>query len=84
MNEVYLEEIKLYPNPSTDYFYINLKGEWGSDKSLRITDMAGRDILFNINSFNSEEKMFHQLNPGLYIVTISDGLHFSHQSLLVR
>jgi hypothetical protein len=82
--ELNKNQFELYPNPSTDYFYINLKGEWGSDKSLRITDMAGRDILFNINSFNSKEKIFHQLNPGLYVVTISDGLHFSHQSLLVR
>jgi hypothetical protein len=82
--ELNKNQFELYPNPSTDYFYINLKGEWASDKSLRITDMAGRDILFNIQSFDSDEKIFHQLNPGLYVVTISDGLHFSHQSLLVR
>ncbi|MCW3160025.1 fibronectin type III domain-containing protein [Chryseobacterium oryctis] len=59
------QEVKVYPNPFEDVLYIeNMKDV----KSVAITDLAGRVVKTISNP--TKELRLHELNAGLYLVTI--------------
>jgi len=62
-SEVDNNAIKLYPNPSKDYFQIDMSEEDFNDvSSIEIIDMLGRKTIVNKNSTISVK----ELTPGLY------------------
>lgn len=63
---------KIYPNPSKDYFRIDLPGQILTGK-LIITDIQGLEVFSTL--FSGVEKLDIDLAipPGLYIITISTG-----------
>lgn len=66
VNENSLNSIKLYPNPTQDYFKLfNI-----NDAEITITDTMGKIVMF-VNKVNeSEEINIASLNKGIYFVTI--------------
>lgn len=63
-------EINLYPNPSSDYFKIELpeSRKW----TINILDVSGRSVLQNQFVGNQYQQSSSSLSPGAYIVQISN------------
>ena len=60
---------QIYPNPSTDFFYIRANNFIPMDYSL--TDLTGKVIRRGIYLNMSKGISIEDLNPGLYYYTIS-------------
>lgn len=60
-------EVKIYPNPSTDFIYV----ESTEELSVRLTDLNGKEI--QTKSGSQLEFDVQSLSSGLYILQVSDG-----------
>jgi hypothetical protein len=79
------EQLKLYPNPSTDQVYIEIPSTYiGQNLSLRILDLQGRVVNeTNISATGTVELEAGQLEKGLYLVeTSTNGKVFGLSKLL--
>jgi hypothetical protein len=68
-------EITLYPNPTSDFMYIDFNSDSDAEILLSVTDMAGR-VISNIGYTNDEDMLIlntESLAPGMYIVSIQQG-----------
>ena len=67
--------VRVYPNPSTSYFTINIENANSQDKiSIRLIDVAGRVVEVRKNlSGNQTLKIGDNLKPGLYFAEIRQG-----------
>ncbi|MEO6693450.1 MAG: T9SS type A sorting domain-containing protein, partial [Saprospiraceae bacterium] len=67
---------RFYPNPSTDYFIVEMQQEFGSGMTIQISDLTGRGILEKKlipGSFNQIIDV-SSLSSGLYLLQfISNG-----------
>jgi len=71
-----LENITLYPNPSTDFVYIN-----GTDKELVaiVIDLLGRQVL---REYVTEKLDISCLDKGTYIINLRDGVNTSSHKII--
>ena len=73
-NSNLLENISVYPNPSSGIFNVKLNSFIDSDIKISIYDILGREVLQNsfntISDFN-EEIDISNAKPGIYLMTIS-------------
>jgi hypothetical protein len=79
------EQLKLYPNPSTDQVYIEIPSNYiGKNLSLRILDLQGRIVSeTNISATGRVELETSQLEKGLYLIeTAINGKVFGLSKLL--
>ena len=84
-------ELAVYPNPASPA-NINLKGFVPTDQSLiriNFIDLAGKSHVLLETDPNSliegiNLDMSRQLRPGVYFVTISDGLNISQKKLIIE
>ncbi len=71
--------LKIYPNPVSEQFNINLRLDKESNLFIKITDLLGNDITTLINERSAageHTKTFtipSKLNPGIYFVRIDAG-----------
>ena len=67
--------VRVYPNPSTSYFTINIETSNSKDKiSIRLIDVAGRVVEVRNNlSGNQTLKIGNNLKAGLYFAEIRQG-----------
>ena len=67
--------VRVYPNPSTSYFTINIETSNTKDKiSIRLIDVAGRVVEVRNNISGSQTlKMGNNLKAGLYFAEIRQG-----------
>ncbi|MBK8343660.1 MAG: T9SS type A sorting domain-containing protein [Bacteroidetes bacterium] len=68
-------EIALYPNPASDFIYVDFNSESTDEILLTVTDMSGR-VIEDISYTNDEDMLIldtESLAPGLYIVSINQG-----------
>jgi hypothetical protein len=67
--------VRVYPNPSTSYFTINIENVNSQDKiSIRLIDVAGRVVEVRKNlSGNQTLRIGNNLKPGLYFAEIRQG-----------
>lgn len=67
-------EVKVLPNPSSDYFTLKISSKNQSPVQLRITDASGRamETRNNLNG-NSTVQVGHRLNPGSYFAEVIQG-----------
>ena len=72
------QNIVLYPNPATDYLYVN------TDKqaTVKMYDMAGR--LIKNQSYTTSGVGISELNPGMYVVEITIDNATSVQKIIKR
>ena len=67
--------VRVYPNPSTNYFTLNIETGYDKEKiSVRLIDVAGR-IMETRNNLSGSEvlKIGNNLKAGLYIAEIRQG-----------
>ncbi|MBK7175444.1 MAG: T9SS type A sorting domain-containing protein [Bacteroidales bacterium] len=76
------EGIKIYPNPVSNYFFLELK-EILKSCSIEIADAQGRVVL-KINRYNKESVDVSHLPAGIYSVKVMDGKSFSVKKFLIR
>jgi hypothetical protein len=76
--------IQVFPNPSKNYFTINIQTENMTDKILvRVIDAAGRVVEVKNNLFGSQTlKIGSNLKAGLYFVEIRQGNDMKQLKLL--
>jgi len=70
-----LNDCKIYPNPAKDALFIesNFKG---SKLNIIITDFIGRKVMQREEPNNKLLKLaLNNLNPGIYLLSISDGIN---------
>lgn len=68
---VNVNEIKIWPNPASEYFYIDASGNYDlSGSSVIITDLTGRIVLRSLYG-ERIETLF--IKPGIYFVTLITG-----------
>ena len=83
------EDINLYPNPSTQYTYLSLKGErWKGKLELMLFDSQGRKVSAHIFTNLKEANRFflatHHLTPGLYLLWVQNSTENEQLKLLVK
>jgi hypothetical protein len=63
------------PNPSSNYFILNIAGISDNKKaSLKVTDLIGRIVEYKDNiQNNSTLKIGHNYQPGIYIIEFIHG-----------
>lgn len=76
INKVFLQKLRLYPNPANDYVYI--KGLADKDiLELNLYDMAGRKVGGNLYSMSSQDGLImistEKLGNGLYFMETGKG-----------
>ena len=73
-NSNLLENISVYPNPSSGIFNVKLNSFINSEIEISVYDILGREIsqnsFNNISNFN-EEIDISNASPGIYLMTIS-------------
>jgi hypothetical protein len=76
--------VRVYPNPSTNYFTLNIETFNDKDKiSVRLIDIAGRVVEVRNNISGSQTlKVGNNLKAGLYIAEIRQGNSVSQIKLL--
>jgi hypothetical protein len=76
--------IMVYPNPSTNYFTLNIQAANNTDKmSIRLIDISGRVVEVRNNlSGNQSVRMGNNLKAGFYIAQIRQGNETKQVKLL--
>jgi hypothetical protein len=66
--------ITAYPNPSTQYFIIDIKGGTKEKTEVKVYDILGRMVKHIQNSDSQEIKFGEELSSGSYIAIINQGI----------
>ncbi|MFN3529708.1 MAG: alpha/beta hydrolase-fold protein [Bacteroidia bacterium] len=69
-NDLALQQLKMYPNPSNGLLYLDLPQDLPAD--YRIADMQGR-VLLQGNYQPGDSLELHALSPGIYLLYASQG-----------
>ncbi len=70
LNETNLNElVSLYPNPTSDYFQIELSGTF----NVTIYDLLGKKVAYLANNFNKMKMVTTPFNKGAYLIEIERG-----------
>ncbi len=78
----------LSPNPNNGDFSISLKSDETSDISVKVFDVIGRQV-FN-ESYDNNQSIFtkniklNDVQPGIYLVNISDGVRFNTERIIIK
>lgn len=70
----YSSKIKLYPNPSKDFFYLQSKGISGN-ADLKLSDIQGREVLSKQILFKQNKQIkinTSNLSKGVYIIKVQN------------
>lgn len=77
----YSQEVKVYPNPTKDFFYIHSTSS--NECTYRVFDLAGK--LISNGSFVSQIQLSSsQWNSGLYFVQIVDGKQIETRKIIIE
>lgn len=65
--------LKVYPNPASDYINVNTTAFSSAMRTLKIVDLLGAVVYFKSEGLTSFEKInIQSLNPGIYFLTIEN------------
>jgi len=65
--------LKVYPNPASDYINVNTTAFFSGMSTLKIIDLLGAVVYFKSEGLTSFEKInIQSLNPGIYFLTIEN------------
>ncbi|SFZ90513.1 Por secretion system C-terminal sorting domain-containing protein [Flaviramulus basaltis] len=87
INTYEFNDFQVYPNPNKGEFTIKLSSSLSSDVSVKVYDLRGRIIYKyiydNTGSFN-EKINLSNVQSGMYILNVSDGLRKSSKKIIVE
>lgn len=66
-------EVKVYPNPLVDHIKVDIEGDYGQDVSLLITDVIGREVVYQ--SIDGSSNLYYDMSnwpSGRYKVELLD------------
>jgi hypothetical protein len=87
VNEIsWNEEIRIYPNPSTDHIFVNLNNNGNSDSRIEISDLSGRTVMVrNIDGSSSSVKInTTELQSGIYFLKVINGDSYETRKFIVK
>ncbi|SFM90991.1 Por secretion system C-terminal sorting domain-containing protein [Algoriella xinjiangensis] len=75
-------KVSIYPNPVQDEFKLNLSQSYNSSKvQVTVTDLTGKKV----KSFSGNETYnISELNKGIYILTVTDGVNKFTQKIIKK
>ncbi len=73
-----LSGLEVYPNPSTDLFYVDFAVDKTTEVRIEVRDMTGKNITFSASSTLSAGDQHVEMTttgwqPGVYFLTVRDG-----------
>ena len=78
--------LALYPNPSNGQ--ITLVSDWNmAQASIQIVDLSGKQVFQRIEALSAGQQLpidLTQVEAGLYIVTLSDGIRTHYTKLIIE
>ncbi len=79
LNDDYLQNVGMYPNPSNGQLNIS------TDRELQVTihDILGKKV-FSKEGINTEVLDLSHLNNGMYLVNITDGTNMTSKKLIIN
>jgi len=83
-----VKDLKVFPNPSNGLFTLTFENKSNRDISLEVMDIQGRVVHAEAaigSGFGSVRHEFNlsDLNPGFYLMRLSDGEHFQSRKIQV-
>ncbi len=88
VEDVSINKINVYPNPSTGVFNIQFNGELKGDVGINVFDIFGRtkyQTIFNNNSGYNAHKIDFSNNPqGIYILELNQNDRKLHKKLIIK
>jgi predicted esterase len=84
-----ITELSAYPNPSIDHINVNIGSEFNGKVNLQLINMAGQiQLSESIQTAETTSVRLdldqHQLQPGMYILKVSDGLNQKSLKILKK
>lgn len=81
VNDIGLDQVKMYPNPASDILSIETASEI---ESVQITSLTGATVLSRIINSNKANLDISSLSKGIYVVNIYQGDKVSTQKITVK
>lgn len=85
--DIALEDFKVFPNPNKGEFTIKLNGSKSDNITLNVYDLRGRSIYKNSYQNNgsfSEKIRLKNVQSGMYILSLNDGLKNSSKKIIIE
>lgn len=83
-----VQNVRIFPNPATEYAHVELETAYEGDASIEVLDLNGRKVLQNTQTISKDITNFsldiHGLNPGMYILIARCGTKIYNQKLIVQ
>jgi hypothetical protein len=84
-NDLLLQDILVYPVPAKDRIYVSVFNPDIKNLKLRLLDVSGRIANCNITQLSTGYVIdIHQLNSGMYFLTIQSGSDISTRKIVVE
>jgi len=88
VNELSIKPIDVYPNPSSDKINIEFDIRRVSEVNIKLHNLLGQTVLSKSKTFSSGQRKFQidvsDLETGIYILELSDGISASTQKVIIR
>ncbi len=87
VNESQFNEFVIFPNPNNGEFTVKLNSDSGEAINVAVFDMRGRSIFQkNYNPTNTFEQVIQldNVESGIYLVNVSDGINKSTKKIIVK
>ena len=83
-----LDGFSIYPNPATDHFTVAFNNQLSGDKiNVNVYDVLGQQVMsrsFDNNGLFEQRISTSELNSGIYLVRVGNGITASTRKLIVR
>lgn len=77
-------DFKVFPNPATDYIYLNLNGKPGTEKQIHIINSIGNVIYQSKTNAKRHSVNVENLAKGIYIVEVVEGNLRMYKKIIIN
>lgn len=82
LDDLSFENLMIYPNPSTGNFYVDF-GEADMNNHVNVYNMLG-EMIYNENVQTDLVNIHLNVNPGMYIVEITNGHKIARKQIIIN
>ena len=76
------EEITIYPSPATNFLKVNFPNN--SKREIKLISINGESVIVTESSEKNTTIDIQKIKPGLYILSIKNGLIISNEKILIE